>query len=163
LLSDELPEPEEAAYHALPRNSWRLAGLTVLADWLGSNAACISIMKHTAATGAISGGNGAAEGAGGDSSSRARSLAVRNRVCAQELLNFKELTPLQQFAETVESGKAPQTILFEDVTGAGKTEAAFLLAYRLMAERLAQRFYFALPTMTTAYQLRSGMTRKVEF
>ncbi len=40
--------------------------------------------------------------------------------------------------------------ILEDVTGAGKTEAAILLAHRLMQKNLASGIYFGLPTMATA-------------
>jgi len=38
----------------------------------------------------------------------------------------------------------------EDVTGSGKTEAALVLAHRLLAKGLAEGVYMALPTMATA-------------
>lgn len=44
----------------------------------------------------------------------------------------------------------PQIHLLEDVTGAGKTEAAVMLAYRLMAAGEADGFFIGLPTMATA-------------
>ncbi len=40
--------------------------------------------------------------------------------------------------------------ILEDVTGAGKTEAALILAHRLMAAGNAQGLFFGLPTMATA-------------
>ena len=43
-----------------------------------------------------------------------------------------------------------QVHLLEDVTGAGKTEAAMMLAHRLMAAGSADGFFIALPTMATA-------------
>ncbi len=43
-----------------------------------------------------------------------------------------------------------QLFILEDVTGAGKTEAALILAHRLMAAGKAQGLYFGLPTMATA-------------
>jgi CRISPR-associated endonuclease/helicase Cas3 len=66
---------------------------------------------------------------------------------------FTELTPLQQYAATVEIVSEPQLFLLEDVTGAGKTEAALILAHRLMATGRATGLYFALPTMATANQM----------
>ena len=39
--------------------------------------------------------------------------------------------------------------IIEDVTGVGKTEAALLLAGRLMQARKADRLFFAPPTMAT--------------
>jgi CRISPR-associated endonuclease/helicase Cas3 len=59
-------------------------------------------------------------------------------------------SPLQAWAAQVELAAEPQLYILEDVTGAGKTEAAVLLAYRLMAAGLADGFFIGLPTMATA-------------
>jgi CRISPR-associated endonuclease/helicase Cas3 len=57
---------------------------------------------------------------------------------------------LQQWAANVPLGDQPQLHLLEDVTGAGKTEAALMLTHRLLANGQAGGFYVALPTMATA-------------
>ena len=44
----------------------------------------------------------------------------------------------------------PQLFILEDVTGAGKTEAALVLTHRLLSAGLADGLYVALPTMATA-------------
>ncbi len=60
-------------------------------------------------------------------------------------------TPLQQKVLDLDiSQPGPQLFILEDVTGAGKTEAALILAHRLMAARKAQGLFFGLPTMATA-------------
>lgn len=61
-----------------------------------------------------------------------------------------EPTPLQQWAETVPVDDTPQLFILEDVTGAGKTEAALALTHRLMEAGAASGFYFGLPTMATS-------------
>jgi CRISPR-associated endonuclease/helicase Cas3 len=63
---------------------------------------------------------------------------------------IQEASPLQQWAVSVYIPQAPQIYLLEDVTGAGKTEAAMMLAYRLMEQCLAEGFFIGLPTMATA-------------
>jgi CRISPR-associated endonuclease/helicase Cas3 len=153
LLPEGLPEPKEEAHPLLLRYSWRLAGLAVLADWLGSNVAYFPyrstpqrLDKYWEET-ALPRAREAVRASG------LETWPVRNWSRAQDLLEFKALTPLQQFAATVELDKVPQMFLLEDVTGAGKTEAAIVLAHRLMAAGLAQGFYFALPTMATANQM----------
>ncbi len=50
----------------------------------------------------------------------------------------------------VELSPSPQLFILEDVTGAGKTEAALVLAHRLMAQGQGKGLYVALPTMATA-------------
>lgn len=60
-------------------------------------------------------------------------------------------TPLQQKALELDISIAgPQLFILEDITGAGKTEAAMILTHRLMAAGKAQGIYFGLPTMATA-------------
>ena len=60
-------------------------------------------------------------------------------------------TPLQQKAQQLDiSSDGAQLFILEDVTGAGKTEAALILTHRLMAAGKAQGLYFGLPTMATA-------------
>ena len=59
-------------------------------------------------------------------------------------------TPLQHQAGQASLNSGPQLFILEDVTGAGKTEAALILAQRLMAKGQAHGVYFGLPTMATA-------------
>ena len=44
----------------------------------------------------------------------------------------------------------PQLFILEDVTGSGKTEAAVILAHRLMKEGHGTGLFIALPTMATS-------------
>ncbi|MBB3230783.1 CRISPR-associated endonuclease/helicase Cas3 [Halomonas stenophila] len=59
-------------------------------------------------------------------------------------------TPLQREAETLPIGDGPQLFILEDVTGAGKTEAACILTQRLLSAGHGEGLYFALPTMATS-------------
>ncbi|CAM3171648.1 CRISPR-associated endonuclease/helicase Cas3 [Klebsiella spallanzanii] len=68
-------------------------------------------------------------------------------------------TPLQQKALELDIDKeGPQLFILEDVTGAGKTEAALILTHRLMAAGKAQGLYFGLPTMATANAMFDRMS-----
>lgn len=68
-------------------------------------------------------------------------------------------TPLQQKALELDLDKeGPQLFILEDVTGAGKTEAALILTHRLMAAGKAQGLYFGLPTMATANAMFDRMS-----
>lgn len=134
-------------------SSWWLAGLAVLADWLGSNTAYFPYCDDIATT--ID-----------DYWCRAREQADRaladTGVLPQQVaqgqrmadlfphLRDKAATPLQHWAETLPLPEGPQLYLLEDVTGAGKTEAAITLAYRLMAAGHADGAFIGLPTMATA-------------
>ena len=59
-------------------------------------------------------------------------------------------SPMQHWTATVDLPDAPALFLIEDETGSGKTEAALMLVHRLMKARHASGFYIALPTMATA-------------
>jgi CRISPR-associated endonuclease/helicase Cas3 len=64
--------------------------------------------------------------------------------------SINTVSPVQSFAETTQLPDGPILIIVEDVTGSGKTEAALTLAHRLMAMHRASGLYVALPTEATA-------------
>jgi CRISPR-associated endonuclease/helicase Cas3 len=138
----------------LQKHSWRLAGLAVLADWLGSNSHHFLYQVKPQAV---------HEYWSEVASPRAEDAVREAGLRAPEVSEWKgpkrlfpdfaELTPLQGYAATVQFATEPQLFLLEDVTGAGKTEAALILVHRLMAEGRATGVYFALPTMATANQM----------
>ena len=57
---------------------------------------------------------------------------------------------MQKLAEEAPLKDGAQLFILEDTTGAGKTEAAIMLAARMMAAGKGEGLYFALPTMATA-------------
>ncbi len=130
--------------------SWWFAGVTVLADWLGSNTQffpyknqSIDLEKYWEyaqgqATEALA------------HSGVSPSAIEKGRSLKDFFQKIQEASPLQQWAVSVDIPQAPQIYLLEDVTGAGKTEAAMMLAYRLMEQGLAEGFFIGLPTMATA-------------
>ena len=63
---------------------------------------------------------------------------------------IKKSTPLQEYAINERLNDIPQIFILEDVTGAGKTEAALILTHRLLSAGLADGLYMALPTMATS-------------
>ena len=135
------------------RTSWWLAGLTVLADWLGSNADFFPYQTE--------------ESSLSDYWIRAKQVA-NAALDASGVLPaeqgpeqpfhalFPAITtpsPLQAFVRDLALTTGPQLHILEDATGAGKTEAAMLLTHRLMAQGVAEGFYVGLPTMATAHAL----------
>jgi CRISPR-associated endonuclease/helicase Cas3 len=77
---------------------------------------------------------------------------------------LKEPTPLQKACLELPIGDGAQLHILEDVTGAGKTEAAMILLARMMAADQAQGAYIALPTMATAnamYSRTASVYRKL--
>ena len=130
--------------------SWWLAGLAVLADWLGSNTAFFVYQDQAMALGDY-----------WAHALRQAELALAASgvlpTAAVAALPFGDLfshipapSPLQQWAAQAPLATGPQIHLLEDVTGAGKTEAAVMLTHRLMASGGADGFFIALPTMATA-------------
>ena len=155
LLPEPLPAPpSDEQVEVLRRFSWQLAGLAVLADWLGSNQqffhyqdqplALESYWREVATTVAPV----VIEGAG------LTPQPVREWTNPLGLFDYlHEPTPLQRWAAEVPLQDGPQLYLLEDVTGSGKTEAALILAQRLMQAGWARGLYFALPSMATANQM----------
>jgi len=59
-------------------------------------------------------------------------------------------TPLQAHTDRIDVDSGPSLHIFEDLTGAGKTEASLNLAYRIMESGVEDGIYAGLPTMATA-------------
>lgn len=130
--------------------SWHLAGLCTLADWLGSDTQYFAyhaepVDIQTYWLEAVKQAHKALTN---------RQLTSQVEVFPYEStakhFGFSTPTPLQSFAEQVPIGSSPQLFILEDVTGAGKTEAALILLHRLMQAKAADGFYFGLPTMATS-------------
>ena len=131
------------------RLSWALCGLTVQADWIGSNPEWfgpkdpgISVAAYWQQ--ALGQAEAAIHSAGlhcawplpeGASS-------VLSPACAPR--------PMQAAVTDVALPEGPLLALIEDATGAGKTEAALILAARMMVAGKGSGFFFALPTMATS-------------
>lgn len=141
----KLPDREVAVL------SWALAGLCVLSDWLGSNRQWFPVSPPELDLAAYW-------------ETRARPRAARAiaeagigpcRVAVGAGLKhlFPDLpvpSPIQSFAEGCDLGDGPCLAIIEDATGSGKTEAALVLAHRLMRSQSLSGLFFALPTMATA-------------
>lgn len=130
--------------------SWWMAGLAVLADWIGSNAEVFDYQAVSMALGdywvlAQTKAERAVDACGVLPASRAVEHAF-------DFLfpHIAVPSPLQDWARAVPLASGPQIHLLEDVTGAGKTEAAVMLVHRLMAAGCADGFFIGLPTMATA-------------
>ena len=138
--------------------AWRVAGLVILADWIGSNQRWFPYREPSDDLPAYW--------------ARARSQAARAvreaDLAEADVAASFELTDLLGSSETpspLQAWAASQTIpaeqslyLIEDLTGSGKTEAALILAHRLIAAGRAEGIYWALPTMATA----NGLYRRLD-
>ena len=132
------------------RASHAVAGLAVLVDWIGSNQDWFPYQEpkmelreywediQPKADAAVE-------------QSGVLSATISNQFAYKDLLGAKiHPSPMQHWAETVDIPPAPAMFLIEDETGSGKTEAALMLAHRLMRASHACGVYVALPTMATA-------------
>jgi CRISPR-associated endonuclease/helicase Cas3 len=115
--------------------TWRLAGLAVLADWTASNEtwfaanpAPMKLATYWREYALPQASRALAEA--GFLPARARTVVALSDLAP----HATAATPLQALANTVElPGEGPVLVVIEDQTGAGKTEAALLLAHRMMA------------------------------
>ena len=147
-----LPVLDSAALEAA---TWRMAGLTTLADWLGSDRAHFPYTPPC------------------DPALYARlaALQAREAVRAAGLNEAKRgtidphiflppgatPTPMQAAAiKTVIPGDQALFVI-EDATGSGKTEAASILTARLISAGRACGAFLALPTMATANAMYGRM------
>ena len=132
------------------RASFALAGLAVLADWIGSKQEwfpyCEPIQDLQAYW------NHAREQAkGAVEASGVLPAESNNHLDYGALIGADATpTPMQDWAKCVELPDGAALFMIEDETGSGKTEAALMLAHRLMASGQADGLYVALPTMATA-------------
>ena len=159
LLLELLPDGslEGLDQSAARRLSWALSGLTVAADWVASNVEWFP--------------PAAPDVTPADYLKRARlqaadAVAQAGLDCvmaatdkdALALTGVDHVRPMQAAAETAVLPDGPVLALVEDMTGAGKTEAALILAYRMIASGRARGLFFALPTMATANAMFARMT-----
>ena len=151
-LAKGKPQPEAG--------SWLLAGLAVLSDWLGSNSDIFKFVDSAQSLDsywvdkALPQAAVAVQVAGivGASSSG----LIKASGFASMYPDY-DATPLQLACDKVAVHPEPQLYILEDVTGAGKTEAAMVLAQRLNAAEQGLGMYVGLPTMATANAMYERM------
>ncbi|OAI11015.1 CRISPR-associated helicase/endonuclease Cas3 [Methylomonas koyamae] len=147
---DFQPLADKNLYKRLKPLSWQFAGIAVLADWLGSNQEhftyCAKPMPLTEYW-----QNFALPKAKQVLAGLPKPPVAGKFEAVQTLFPFiQQPTPLQRYAAEEPLTDQPQFFILEDVTGAGKTEAALILTQRLIAKGLADGLYIGLPTMATA-------------
>jgi CRISPR-associated endonuclease/helicase Cas3 len=137
---------------SVQKASWLTAGLAVLCDWIGSNADWFAFYEHPMSIDeywedrAIPQAGHAVREAG-------IGLARPRRAVNSFLELFPKIgkpSPLQVHVSECPVADSPQLFILEDVTGSGKTEAALLLAHRLMARGQGNGIFIGLPTMATS-------------
>jgi len=134
----------------LKRISWLLAGFTIICDWIGSGIHQSQYLgKHLSLNVywndyALPHATQSVVKAGILPSQPSKTTGIH------DLFPFiTEPSPLQALCESLPIEDGPQMIIIEDVTGSGKTEAALVLAKRMINAGLADGLFMALPTMAT--------------
>ena len=136
--------------------SWKVSGLTVQADWIGSNAewfGCqspdIPVAEYWA-----------------NARRRAKHAVAEAGLHHAEpragaVILPKEATPrpMQQEVRRIALPEGPALVIMEDATGSGKTEAALILASRMMESGKGDGLFLALPTMATSNAMLARVER----
>lgn len=142
--------------------SWWTAGLAVLADWIGSSTDYFEYRDKPPADGRLDDYWQHAKRQAAIALA-ATGVVPATRPSASTLSTlFPSITkpsPLQAWASEQPLPAEPALVMLEDVTGAGKTEAAVMLTHRMMAHGMADGFFIGLPTMATANAMYGRISR----
>ena len=144
-----LPQLTSRERHALV---WWLSGFVNLADWVGSNQIWFQTVDATThASLSAYWAQACAQAEHGVREAGLIPSAVSLRTGMKKLFPERHTRrPLQRWAERVTIPVGPCLFILEDSTGSGKTEAALVLAHRLMMAGRGDGAYVALPTMATS-------------
>ncbi|OGT98753.1 MAG: hypothetical protein A2X80_06055 [Geobacteraceae bacterium GWB2_52_12] len=136
----------------MKKASWLMAGFVVLCDWIGSNSRWFPLCGEPMNLGEYWGNHALPQ-----AETAISEAGINTGIALAELSGFSGLfphiatpTPLQKFVGQCPVENSPQLFILEDVTGSGKTEAALLLASRLMSAGCGTGLFVALPTMATS-------------
>jgi CRISPR-associated endonuclease/helicase Cas3 len=146
--------------------SWYIAGLMTTADWIGSGVGWFRYTEPMADDPGLArywnevarpSATRAVREAGMLAPPSAPRRPFREVACLD-----RNPTPLQRWAESVPLPGTPCLVVVEDVTGAGKTEAAQMLVHRLLAAGRAAGAYWAMPTQATANAMYGRQARMLD-
>lgn len=155
---------EETLEARLARCSWLAAGVIVAADWISSNSDFFQPQSQPMDMDQY--WESALDQAG-------RALRQSGLLPAPvasfegvETLfsHIAQPTPMQTWAAECRLPAGPKLIILEESTGSGKTEAAMILAQRILAAGEAEALFVGLPTMATAnamYSRLAGVYRRL--
>ena len=143
------------------RASWWVSGLISVADWIGSRQQWfpyhepdLSLAKYWDVATSRARDAVHASGLVPPAIARGRSFAELTRL-------DQSPSPLQRWALDVPLPDGPSLFIIEDVTGAGKTEAAQILLHRLMSTGRTSGAYWGMPTQATANAMYERQGRSI--
>lgn len=124
--------------------SWWLPGFCAAADWIGSNTLWFPPESGRPDPAAY------LRRARDNAETAVREAGLAGSAVKDGPIFDFALRPMQAACADIALPDGPMLAVIEDETGAGKTEAALLLAHRMMRAGKGRGLYFALPTMATA-------------
>lgn len=136
------------------RLSWLVSGTTVQADWIGSNS---DWFPFTGVEPSVAEYWQIAREQAKVAVEKAGLLQSPPADISPQDLVGSDLRPMQAAVADVALPDGPCLAIIEDATGAGKTEAALILAHRMISAGNAGGLFFALPTMATSEAMFSRM------
>lgn len=132
---------------------WWLAGLTTIADWIGSDEEFFSPEKESPEFDAVSAAEKCIAAIG------LQRPVIRMGLSFSDIFGFSP-NDMQKKALSVIT--KPGVYVIEAPMGMGKTEAALGAAYHLLASGHARGIYFALPTQVTSNRIHLRMESFIE-
>lgn len=155
-----LPPPRQCSWlteETARELSFWLSGLTNTADWIGSNQRIFKFVKNDISLAeywkvfAQPQAKEAIAITGLSPATPVKGASLKT------IFNIEAPRPMQAELEALVLPDGPVLVVIEDATGSGKTEAATLLAQKMMQNGKGGGLYFALPTMATANAMYQRM------
>ena len=124
--------------------TWWLPGLCAAADWIGSNTKWFEPVVECDDLAAY------LQEARGKARNAVTEAGLSGTLPGPAPIFDFGLRPMQATCAEIGLGDGPVLAVIEEETGAGKTEAALLLAHRMLQAGKGRGLFFALPTMATS-------------
>ncbi|MCP4341613.1 MAG: CRISPR-associated helicase Cas3' [Desulfobulbaceae bacterium] len=135
---------------------WWLAGLTTVADWIGSNEQFFSPYEHTENTDISAIAKEALKKIGFHKVEIIKELSFHDLFHNSDQPEIK-WKPNEMQEKTLSVVRGSGVYVIEAPMGMGKTEAALWAAYKLLEKGKATGIYFALPTQATSNRIHLRM------
>ncbi len=149
-------DPSSVSISAESPALWWLAGLTSVADWIGSDERFFSPYQRTEDTDASTQALNTLNAIGFGRTPIIPGLTFHDLFYDPESPEI-EWSPNEMQEKTVRTVTGPGVYVIEAPMGMGKTEAALWAAYRLLVCGKATGIYFALPTQMTSNRIHLRM------
>jgi len=136
--------------------SWWLSGLVTCADWIGSNPDWFPPVSPDQTL------KNYLEHAREQAIKAVKSTGIAPvKSTSTPIFDWPTLRPMQAACQSIKLPAGTTLTIIEDETGAGKTEAALMLAQRMLLAGKGQGIFFALPTMATADAMFSRVSQSI--